>query len=197
MKPDAILVWTPPVRRSLLACVALTRSVVESAHIQAAQQMQLATDRHDRRAIHAKSHDRRASHRTASLNSIVGGHREIPPPLILARMMKRNIFTIGWVLRSHARRLAERTRNACKSQVIGRRRAAQNARNDVVNVECRFLGRLRNPAVLAGITGPLANLTDQMSRDMATHERDCPETRSALSLSSASMSTKSVKASAS
>ena len=184
-------------RRSLLACVALTRSDVETAQIQAAQQMQFATDRHDRRAIHAKSHDRRASHRTAALDSIVGRHREIPPPFVLARMMKRNLVTIGRVLSSHTRRLAERTRNACKSQVIGRRRAAQNAWNDVVNVECRLLGRLRNPAVLAGITGPLANLRAQMSRDMATHERDCRETRSALSLSSASMSTKSVKASAS
>ena len=112
-------------------------------------------------------------------------------------MIQGNPFTISRVLRSHMRQLAERTRNACQSQVIGRRRTAQNAWNDVVNVECRFLGRLWNPAVLAGMPGPLANLPDQMSRDMATHERDCPETRSALSLSSASMSTKSVKASAS
>ena len=118
-------------------------------------------------------------------------------PFVPPRIEEGNILTSHRVRCGHSRRLAERAGNTCQCKVIQCRCPAANTRENVINVKGCFLRFLGKTTILANVTSPLTHSPDQRSQDVAAHESACPETRFVRSLSNASMSTRSVSASAS
>ena len=112
------------------------------------------TDRQDQGPIHGQCLDRRPTYRRSAPDTDALP-AEVLAPDVATRMEQSHQLTAHGINSSLARCLAQGAGNASERQVVGDRRTASLDRNDVVDVEGRFLTLLRQPAILTPPTGSL------------------------------------------
>src|SRR5208282_887808 len=118
-------------------------------------------------------------------------------PTIVTGMEQGNAFPGKRIASLGSCRFAEGAGDARQREVIGVRGPLSGARPDMINMEDGFLGRLRQPAVLAAAPGPTADQSAQSCRDALTHGPRCLAANSNRSRSRDRRSTNSVRAAAS
>lgn len=102
-------------------------------------------------SVHGQRNDRYATHRGEPEDLARCIRTEMITPRVEPRMEERRRIARGQIDRRGSSSFPQRARDACERQVLERSPAADHARNDMVDVERRFLTDLRDPAILASI----------------------------------------------
>lgn len=86
-------------------------------------------------------------------------------PRVAPRVEQLDFIPVFGISRFQSCAFSKRAGNARQRQVVQRRRTARIQRNDVVNVEGRFLGGLGEAAVFATVLRAVNDLTPELRRD--------------------------------
>lgn len=91
---------------------------------------------------------------------------EVYSPRFSARIEQRNLRSGSRITRLEPRALSQRTRDAGERKVCGSRFTAGVKREHMVDMESRFLSRLRQTAIFAAVPGSLNDLAPEFCRDV-------------------------------